>query len=278
MPSQPSPGGEWQPPGQPHGAAQGPPPGQPQGTPGQTYGTPGQTYGTPGQPYGVAPGQPPGTPGQPYGAYQAYPGSAAGTGYRVKDPALAEWWQRLLARIIDGIIVGILVSPFWIPLMVSVFHRVQRLSNQYPDLTQPAAQQAFNSAVRQMVAGMVGTYLLVGLAGALIYFGYDWLQHGLWGQTIGKRALGTKVVTAQGHAPITGNSACGRAAVFALVPAVPSVGGLFFLLDSLWLTWDPRRQCLHDKAASTVVVKTSMLAPSATPPPGTAQPFTPYQS
>jgi uncharacterized RDD family membrane protein YckC len=265
MPSQPPPGGEWQPPDQPHGAAQGPPP----GTPGQAPGAPGQPYGVaPGQPYGVAPGQtygtpgqPYGAPGQPYGAYQAYPGSAAGTGYRVKDPALAEWWQRLLARIIDGIIVGILFISLWIPFLISLFHRIQRLSNQYPDLTQPGAQQALNNSLRQMMSGYIGTFLLIGLSGAVIYFFYDWLQHGLWGQTIGKRALGTKVVTAQGHTPITGSSACGRAAVFALVPAVPSVGGLFFLLDSLWLTWDPRRQCLHDKAASTVVVKTSMLAP-----------------
>jgi uncharacterized RDD family membrane protein YckC len=30
---------------------------------------------------------------------------------------------------------------------------------------------------------------------------------------------------------------------------------LFDLLNELWLTWDPRRQCLHDKAAHTVVIK-----------------------
>jgi uncharacterized RDD family membrane protein YckC len=260
MPSQPPPGGEWRPPDQPHGAAQG-----------QPYGAPGQTYGAPGQPYGMA-------PGQTYGPYQAYPGSAAGTSYRAKDPALAEWWQRLLARVIDGIIVGILCSPFWISFFISFFHRVQRLSNQYPDLTQPGAQQALNNSLRQMMSGYVGTFLLIGLAGAVIYFCYDWLQHGLWGQTIGKRALGTKVVRADTRTEISGGAACGRAAVFALVPAVPSVGGIFYLLDSLWLTWDPRRQCLHDKAASTVVVKMSMLAPSATTPPGAPQPFTPYQS
>jgi uncharacterized RDD family membrane protein YckC len=29
------------------------------------------------------------------------------------------------------------------------------------------------------------------------------------------------------------------------------------------LLWDPRRQCLHDKAAGPVVVKKNMLAPGA---------------
>jgi uncharacterized RDD family membrane protein YckC len=238
MPSPPPPGGQWLPPDQPQGPAQGQPPGA----------APGQAYGTPVQPNGQA-----------YGSYQAYPGSAVATGYRAKDPALAEWWERLLARVIDGIIVAILTSPIWIPLMVSLYRRLQRLSYQYPDLTQPGAQQAFNNAVSQMVAGMIGTIALVVFSSALVYFAYDWLQHGLWGQTIGKRALGTKVVTAQGHAPIAGGPAGVRAGVYCLIPAI--LGGIFWLIDVLWLTWDPRRQCLHDKAASSVVVKTRMLAP-----------------
>jgi uncharacterized RDD family membrane protein YckC len=51
--------------------------------------------------------------------------------------------------------------------------------------------------------------------------------------------------------------------VYALVPVVPSVGGLFALINESWLLWDPRRQCLHDKAAGTVVVKKSTLAPGS---------------
>jgi uncharacterized RDD family membrane protein YckC len=62
--------------------------------------------------------------------------------------------------------------------------------------------------------------------------------------------------------------------VYALVPVVPTVGGLFALTNEAWLLWDPRRQCLHDKAARTVVVKTSMLAPDGAQPgtPGGPQP------
>ena len=30
---------------------------------------------------------------------------------------------------------------------------------------------------------------------------------------------------------------------------------VFFLVDNLWLVWDPRRQALHDKAARTLVVR-----------------------
>ncbi len=232
-----------------------PPPGA---TPGQ------QPYGPPpGQPpYGTPPGQPPyGTPpGQPYRAYQPYPTSPAGPGYKpARDPALAEWWQRLVARIIDGIILAILISPVWISLAISMYHRIQRIASQYPDLSLPGAQQAFTNSVNRTMGGMIGTFLLVGVATSLISFGYDWLQHGLWGQTIGKRMMGTKVVTADAHSPISGGAACGRAAVYALIPSVPSVGALFGLINELWLLWDPQRQCLHDKAARTVVVKVGML-------------------
>ena len=251
MPSQPTQGGQWQAPDQPHGP-------------------------TPGQPHDAAPGQAYGsTPAPPYGAYQPGPRAPAGTGYRLKDPALAEWWERLLARVIDGIIVAVLTSPFWIPLMVSLFHRLQRLSNQYPDLTSPGAQQAFSNSASQMVTGMLGTIWLVVFACALVYFAYDWLQHGLWGQTIGKRVMGTKVVSAQTRSRIPAGAAGGRAAVYCLVPAV--IGGIFWLIDVVWLLWDPRRQCLHDKVASTVVVKMSMLAPQGAAPQASAQPLTPYQ-
>lgn len=252
MPSE-APGG---PAGQPAGASAS----QPAGT-------------APGEPAGAAPGQPAGAaPGQLYGAYRPYPGAGRGApgydapshgtaGQTARDPALAEWWQRLLARLVDGVILVILTSPLWAGVLLSLFRRVQRLASQYPDLGQPAAAQAFNAGLSQMMAGMTGTFLLLGLAVAAVSFCYDWLQHGLWGQTIGKRVMGTKVVTADTRAPISGQAAGTRAAVYALVPAVPSVGALFALVNESWLLWDPRRQCLHDKAARTVVVKTSMLAP-----------------
>ena len=159
-----------------------------------------------------------GTPGYP--AAPSY-----GTGRRpARDPALAEWWQRLLARLVDDVILIILTSPVWIAGLLPLFRRIQRLASQYPDLSQPAAAQAFNDSVNQQMAGMVGTFLLISAGIGVISFGYDWLQHGLWGQTIGKRVMGTKVVTADTRSSISGQAACGRAAVYALVPVVP-LGG-----------------------------------------------------
>ncbi len=215
---------------------------------------------------GTPPGQPYSAPA-PYG-YQPYPGG--GYGYQQKDPSLAEWWQRLLARIIDGIIVGAVVLAILIPVFVSLVHRIQNVNNQYADINSPAAQTALNHALSQSI----GSIYLAGVAGVVIAMVYDWVQHALWGQTLGKRALGTRVVRADTRSKIGAGPAAGRAAVYAFPPLVPFVGGLFGLLNELWLLWDRERQCLHDKAARTVVVKTR--GPNAPPWPGPAASGQPY--
>lgn len=206
-----------------------------------------------------------GTPGGP--AYQSYPQGGHGQPHPAysyqpvgKDPALAAWWQRLLARIIDGAILAVVFSPLWIPPWGSFFRSYRSIANDYPPgsnlSTIPAARHAITHAESHLVASL----FVVGLLFYVVAFGYDWLQHALWGQTIGKRALGTRVVAASSRGRVGGGAAAGRAAIYALSPAVPFVGGLFELVNELWLTWDPNRQCLHDKAAHTVVVKKDYLA------------------
>jgi len=253
------------------------------------YGAQGQQPGCGAQPgygaqdqagYGAQPGyaQPDqGLPGYPaggqqqYGAtanygspYQAYP--SVGHQYQGgRDPSLAEWWRRLLARLIDGVVIGILASPFWIPAFTSYVSQIRNIDNQYAgQLDNPLAQ----NAITQAGSHLFGSLLLAGVAFAVIALAYDWIQHGVWGQTLGKRALGTRVVTADGRGKISGGAAGGRAAVYALPSVVPFVGGLFALLNELWLLWDPRRQCLHDKAAHTVVIKTRGPDGQSYPPGG----------
>jgi uncharacterized RDD family membrane protein YckC len=227
-------------------------------------------YGT--QPgYGAAPGQPSyGSAG--YGSpYQPYPG----TGYQyqaAKDPSLAEWWQRLLARLIDGLVVGAVLLVFWIPAIARVVDRVRVVNHQYAgNLNSPAAQAALKHAISQSI----GSFYLIGIVAVFVVFAYDAIQHGLWGQTLGKRALGTRVVNADTRSKISGGAAAGRAAVYAFPSIVPFVGGLFALLNELWLLWDGRRQCLHDKAARTVVVKTHGST-AGYGQPGYGQPADPY--
>ena len=220
---------------------------QPNGGP-HPHGAP-PPYGT--SPYyGTRPQQ--GAPqqyGPPYGAvYPSYPaGLAVGA-----EPGLAEWWRRLLGRIIDILVLSVLTAPIAFALLSPALTRYQQSVNRYPDLSQPGAQAAISKAD----ARLFGAWLVFAAIVAVISFCYDSIQHGLWGRTLGKRALGTRVVSGYDRSKISGGTAAGRAAVYSLIPVVPLVGSVFWLLDALWLTWDRRRQCLHDKAARTIVVKT----------------------
>ena len=198
--------------------------------------------GPPGIPYGA---QPAGPYGVPYGApFQAVPGP---------DPSLAEWWQRLVARLVDGVATGIIMLIAWVPALIWIVSRANQANRQYPDPSQPGAQ----AAARAVAADFLIVFLLLLALTAAISFAYDWLQHARWGQTLGKRVMSIKVVAAYDRSPVRGGAAASRAAVFALPSLIPLLGGMFTLLDELWLLWDPRRQCLHDKAARTIVIKTN---------------------
>ena len=218
--------------------------GYPQAGYGSGYPQPGYGSGYPqagyGQPYHPAYGQP----------YQGYGRAPAG-----QDPALAEWWRRLLARIIDRLILGVIFMPLWFPPLRTFFRAVEGITSQYPPGTQLSTSPAATSAIATAEGHLFGQLFAIILGFYLVAFLYDWIQHWLWGQTIGKRALGTKVIRADGNPKVSAGAACGRAVVYALVPLAPVAGSIFALLNELWLTWDPRRQCLHDKAAHTVVIK-----------------------
>lgn len=161
---------------------------------------------------------------------------------------------RLLARLLDALVhtvVGVVLSALTGVAVVLIAATVPTRptgtgSTPYdPDLT-----------------GVVGlSALVVGLAVvAMVGFGYLYeveltLRSGA---TLGKRATGIRV-TALGATPAPTRGVLARRYLVQgpLGVAVP----FLWLVDGLWQLWDgPRRQCLHDKAARTVVV--AAVAPS----------------
>lgn len=199
---------------------------------------------------------------QPY-----HPSPAGAYQYRFgKDPRLAEWWQRLLARFIDGVVLLVLVSLVLLPIHFSYWHQFSiAFHDMLNNVHRNAGQQGAISG-QPRPAMLTGRLLVASLISVVIAFAYDWLQHGLWGQTVGKRAMGTIVVTAGTGTKISGQAAGLRAAVYALPSPVPYAGVLFSSLDQMWLLWDRQRQCLHDKAGRTMVVKKAALgAPTGGP-------------
>ncbi|MGH3158368.1 MAG: RDD family protein [Streptosporangiaceae bacterium] len=236
-----------------------------------TAGAPGAAPGVPNG-AAAAPAEPPnGTPA-PYGTSPHYgtpsPGAAPSRGYPAygtghpasrggpsgQEAGLAEWWRRLLARLIDAVVVSIVLVPIAVPLLRAPFHKLEQVASRYPNLSAPGAEAALSKADGKFLVAL----WILGVVAAAIWFLYDALQHAKWGQTVGKRLLSTRVVTAYDRSPISGVAAAKRAAVYALVPLIPVAGTVFAVINELWLLWDRRRQCLHDKAARTIVIRTDV--------------------
>jgi uncharacterized RDD family membrane protein YckC len=218
--------------------------GQPNGRPG--YGQPG--YGQPGY-------------GQPrYG--QSQPGAA---GPLARDPALATGWERILASILDWVLIWAVSIALFISPLARISREFDAVSTRYPGLNSPIAQRALEAIVRDPANEHALLFWFCTLFGlALAYF---WVQHAAWGATLGKRALGTQVVSAADRSRIGVRSAGIRAATFLVGPAVlmllPSpvsyLGGALWLADATMTVVDPRRQSLHDRLAGTIVVRKRAL-------------------
>jgi uncharacterized RDD family membrane protein YckC len=139
-------------------------------------------------------------------------------------PVLAEWWQRLVARFIDGLLLGCVTS-------LTGLAQIKRVDT--------------GNGLEWKVQG--GGFLLTIVIGTL-YYG---LMHGLRGQTLGKMALGLKVVKKGTAEKIEMGPAFIRAIVEQLLAATCILG----LLDGLWPLWDKDRQAIHDKVATSQVIK-----------------------
>jgi uncharacterized RDD family membrane protein YckC len=80
---------------------------------------------------------------------------------------------------------------------------------------------------------------------SLSYFSY--FEGGRTGQTIGKRALGIRVIDFRAGGPI----GYGRGLLRTIARYLSAI---VFFLGYLWMLWDREKQCWHDKIAGTVVV------------------------
>lgn len=87
------------------------------------------------------------------------------------------------------------------------------------------------------------------LASVLAGWGYLIYFTGSTGQTLGKKALGIKVVKVDTgkHPDYVG--------AFLRDVVGKFISGIVLALGYLWIIWDPKKQAWHDKIANTVVVK-----------------------
>lgn len=204
------------PPQDPYGQ-QPPPYGQPSyGQQPPPYGQP--QYGQPqyGQPqYGQ---QPYGQPGYPQPGYPQ-------PGYGVPTGGYASWLQRVGAYLVDGLISFVAYLP-------AVVGNV---------LNTNASNNGDTSGVGLLLT-LVGVIASIGV--------FVWnvcLRQGRTGCTIGKSALGIKLISESTGQPIGGGMSFVRQ-IAHILDAIPCY------LGYLWPLWDGKRQTFADKILKTIVV------------------------
>ncbi len=140
---------------------------------------------------------------------------------------LAEPSQRLVARLVDTLIVGV-------PLATIV-------------------TALFSRHTAQTVVAPV--------AFAAVYLVYEAVQVALWGRTVGKWLTGIAIVSADGER-LRVSQALVRSVIYALppaarpVPVLNVIAGFFWVAEVGLLYEGAHRQALHDRAAGTLVVNT----------------------
>ncbi|MDX3233296.1 RDD family protein [Streptomyces sp. ME19-01-6] len=168
--------------------------------------------------------QPPPSYGSPYGGEDG--GEYGAADPLAGMPPLANRGRRLVARIVDALIVGIPVG-----LVMAV------LVGDYDPVNN-----------NDEATAMTIVY-------ALVYFLYEGVMLTKYGQTVGKKLMRIRVALLENGEIPAGQPGWLRAGTYALPEIVPCCGFIFWLINVLWCTWDrPYHQCLHDKVAKTVVV------------------------
>jgi uncharacterized RDD family membrane protein YckC len=153
----------------------------------------------------------------------------------VLNQPLAPWWKRLVAIIIDFVILDLAVFVIVLAIAAAAARHAATTNPQ------PASRSA-----------LLGAYFAFSLLAAIpgaFYFAF--MNGSRRGQTVGKMALGIAVRDARTGGPVGFGRALGRyliAVVFRVALYIP------YFLDSLAPLWDARRQAWHDKVAHSVVV------------------------
>lgn len=180
--------------------------------------------------------------------------------YRPPEPhtpraALASFGRRLLAYIVDSLIVTI---PVEIAVLAGWAVLNADALTQLSDLLARGDARAAN----ELLLGEAGILIAMSLLTGPAWFAYEYLTLRRWSATAGMMLLRIRVAQEGdnlGQAP-TRRAVAIRAAVFGtahLLQGIPVLGimaTIAFLIDCLSMLNHPSRQTWHDRWARTVVV------------------------
>jgi uncharacterized RDD family membrane protein YckC len=184
------------------------------------------------------------------GAGAVVSGPSAVVGTQIPQPSqlaardtglYAGFWLRLVADIIDNILLAI---PYGF-LAVMIF------ASTVPMLRDVTATRNSNPLlIASLLGSRIFLFLLLNLVGTWLY--WSLLESSSWQATLGKKALGLYVTDLQGGR-VSFGKASGRFFAGRGISFVPSIGGLYYLIDCITAGFTEKKQALHDMIASCLV-------------------------
>ncbi len=148
----------------------------------------------------------------------------------------AGFWLRLVAAIIDGLVLGI---PFGVIVFMLIISAVPTLTHSRDPMTIVLA-----------ILPRIFFILLLSLVASWLYWAL--MESSEWQATLGKKALGLYVTDLAGSR-VTFGQASGRFFAGRGISFVPSIGGLYYLVDCIMAGCTEKKQALHDIIAGCLV-------------------------
>lgn len=154
----------------------------------------------------------------------------------------ASFGRRLVALIIDGIIIGVAQSFIIVPIMISLGLGVaSKIETDSLETMEPGEAMGIFSAM--MGAGLMIQLVSWGISG--VYFVL--MESSEKQATLGKIAMGLKVTD------LNGNRITPTTAIIRFVGRI--VSGMIMLIGYIMAAFTAKKQALHDMIASTLVLK-----------------------
>lgn len=151
---------------------------------------------------------------------------AGGGAFGMGNVRYAGFWIRFAAKFIDGLIMGVVIG---IPMIVLMFGAGMSMQGG-----------------QQPGAAFVGLQILMQIVGTGFAVAYNTFMHGKYGATVGKMAVGIRVVMADGS-KVSFMRAFGRAWADIL-------SGMVCYIGYIIAAFDAEKRSLHDHICQTRVV------------------------
>ncbi|MFC9395232.1 RDD family protein [Streptomyces sp. NPDC057027] len=152
--------------------------------------------------------------------------------------------RRLVARLIDSVVLGALVGAASVPFVTAAIDHIEGKIEAAKQSGTTVQVWLLDSTTSVQFGIVLASLFVIGIL-------YEALPTAKWGRTLGKKLCGIEVRDIEAHEPPTFGKALRRWLVYSVLGLL-AIG----VVNVLWCLFDrPWRQCWHDKAARTFVAR-----------------------